>query len=79
VALHREEEFKLHVRPALRNGVTIEELRSLLLQTALSREPERGHKSPDSGFIQAAAVACCHAWAASALKVRRVRREMRRR
>jgi 3-oxoadipate enol-lactonase/4-carboxymuconolactone decarboxylase len=35
VALHREEEFKLHVRPALRNGVTIEELRSLLMQTAI--------------------------------------------
>lgn len=35
VALHREEEFKLHVRPALKNGVTIEELRSLLLQTAI--------------------------------------------
>jgi 3-oxoadipate enol-lactonase/4-carboxymuconolactone decarboxylase len=35
VALHREEEFKLHVRPALRNGVAIEELRSLLLQSAI--------------------------------------------
>ena len=35
VALHREEEFKLHVRPALNNGVTIEELRALLLQTAI--------------------------------------------
>ena len=35
VALHREEEFKLHVRPALRNGVTLEELRALLLQTAI--------------------------------------------
>jgi 3-oxoadipate enol-lactonase/4-carboxymuconolactone decarboxylase len=35
VALHREEEFKLHVRPALRNGVTIEELRSLILQAAI--------------------------------------------
>jgi 3-oxoadipate enol-lactonase/4-carboxymuconolactone decarboxylase len=35
VALHREEEFKLHVRPALRNGVSIEELRALLMQTAV--------------------------------------------
>src|SRR3954469_26074150 len=35
VALHREEEFELHVRPALRNGVTIEEMRSLLIQTAI--------------------------------------------
>jgi 3-oxoadipate enol-lactonase/4-carboxymuconolactone decarboxylase len=35
VALHREEEFKLHVRPALRNGVTVGELQSLLLQTAI--------------------------------------------
>lgn len=34
-ALHREEEFKLHVRPALRNGVTVEELRALLLQAAI--------------------------------------------
>jgi 3-oxoadipate enol-lactonase/4-carboxymuconolactone decarboxylase len=35
VALHREEEFKLHLRPALKNGVTTEELRALLLQTAI--------------------------------------------
>src|SRR4051812_23755094 len=35
VALHREEEFKLHVRPAQRNGVTIEEMRSLLIQSAI--------------------------------------------
>ena len=35
VALHREEEFKLHVRPALKNGVTLEELRSLLIQAAI--------------------------------------------
>lgn len=35
VALHREEEFKLHVRPALKNGVTLKELQSLLLQTGI--------------------------------------------
>jgi len=35
VALHREEEFKLHVRPALRNGVTIDELRAILMHTAV--------------------------------------------
>lgn len=35
VALHREEEFKLHLRPALKNGVTLEELRALLLQAAV--------------------------------------------
>jgi 3-oxoadipate enol-lactonase/4-carboxymuconolactone decarboxylase len=35
IALHREEEFKLHVRPALNNGVTLDELRSLLLQGAI--------------------------------------------
>ena len=35
VALHREEEFKLHVRPALKNGVTLDELRALLLQAAI--------------------------------------------
>jgi 3-oxoadipate enol-lactonase/4-carboxymuconolactone decarboxylase len=35
IALHREEEFKLHVRPALRNGVTTDEMRSLILQAAI--------------------------------------------
>lgn len=35
VALGREEEFKLHVRPALRNGVTLPELRALLKQCAV--------------------------------------------
>ena len=32
LALGKEEEFKLHLRPALRNGVTVEELRALLKQ-----------------------------------------------
>jgi len=35
LALGREEEFKLHVRPALRNGVTVPELRALLIQAAV--------------------------------------------
>ena len=35
VALGREEEFKLHVRPALKNGVTLPELQSLLVQCAV--------------------------------------------
>ena len=35
VALGREDEFKLHLRPALRNGVTLAELRALLLQCAV--------------------------------------------
>jgi 3-oxoadipate enol-lactonase/4-carboxymuconolactone decarboxylase len=35
VALHREEEFKLHLRPALKNGVSLAELQSLLLQTGV--------------------------------------------
>ncbi|HEY8566872.1 MAG TPA: 3-oxoadipate enol-lactonase [Beijerinckiaceae bacterium] len=35
VALHREEEFKLHVRPALKNGVSVDELQTLLLQSAI--------------------------------------------
>ena len=35
IALHREEEFKLHVRPALKNGVTTDELRALILQAAI--------------------------------------------
>ncbi len=35
VTLGREEEFKLHVKPALRNGVSPAELRALLMQTAI--------------------------------------------
>ncbi len=35
VALGREEEFKLHVRPALRNGVSLAELRALLIQAGV--------------------------------------------
>jgi 4-carboxymuconolactone decarboxylase len=34
-ALNREEEFKLHVRAALRNGVTKEEISEVLLQAAI--------------------------------------------
>ena len=34
-ALNREEEFKLHVRAAFRNGVTRDEIREVLLQTAI--------------------------------------------
>jgi 3-oxoadipate enol-lactonase/4-carboxymuconolactone decarboxylase len=35
IALHREEEFKLHVRPALGNGVSLDELRAVLMQSAI--------------------------------------------
>jgi 4-carboxymuconolactone decarboxylase len=35
VALNRENEFRMHVRAAFRNGVTIEELRELLLQAGI--------------------------------------------
>jgi len=35
VALNREEEFKLHLRPALKNGVTLPELRALMMQAAI--------------------------------------------
>jgi 3-oxoadipate enol-lactonase/4-carboxymuconolactone decarboxylase len=35
VTLGREDEFKLHIRPALRNGVSLDELRALLIQTAI--------------------------------------------
>jgi 3-oxoadipate enol-lactonase/4-carboxymuconolactone decarboxylase len=35
LALGREEEFKLHLRPALKNGVTVAELRALLKQAAV--------------------------------------------
>jgi 3-oxoadipate enol-lactonase/4-carboxymuconolactone decarboxylase len=35
IALHREEEFKLHVRPALNNGVSVQELAALIRQAAV--------------------------------------------
>lgn len=35
VALHREEEFKLHLRPALGNGVSLDELQAMLMQSAI--------------------------------------------
>jgi 3-oxoadipate enol-lactonase/4-carboxymuconolactone decarboxylase len=35
ITLHSEEEFRMHVRPAMRNGVTVEELRALILHTAI--------------------------------------------
>lgn len=35
VALNRTEEFRLHVRAALNNGVTREEIKEVLLQTAI--------------------------------------------
>ena len=35
VALNRPDEFRLHLRAAIRNGVTREEIREVLLQTAI--------------------------------------------
>jgi 4-carboxymuconolactone decarboxylase len=35
VALNREAEFRMHIRAAFRNGVTVEELRELLLQSGV--------------------------------------------
>jgi 4-carboxymuconolactone decarboxylase len=35
IALNRPEELALHLRGALRNGVTVDELREVLLQTAV--------------------------------------------
>jgi alkylhydroperoxidase/carboxymuconolactone decarboxylase family protein YurZ len=35
VALNREEELALHMRAALENGVTVEELKEVLLQSAV--------------------------------------------
>lgn len=35
IALHREEEFKLHLKPALNNGVSIAELAALIRQAAV--------------------------------------------
>jgi 4-carboxymuconolactone decarboxylase len=35
VALHHHEELRMHLRAALTNGVTVDELREVLLQTAV--------------------------------------------
>ena len=35
VALNREDEFKLHVRAALNNGLTNDEIKEVILQTAI--------------------------------------------
>jgi len=35
VALNRSDEFRMHVRAALKNGVTHEEIKEVLLQTAI--------------------------------------------
>src|SRR5215469_18499782 len=35
VALNRGEEFRMHLRAALKNGVTREEIKEVLLQTAI--------------------------------------------
>jgi 4-carboxymuconolactone decarboxylase len=35
VALNRQDEFRLHLRAAVNNGVTREEIREVLLQTAI--------------------------------------------
>ncbi|MFM8463688.1 MAG: carboxymuconolactone decarboxylase family protein [Burkholderiaceae bacterium] len=35
VALNREDELKLHLRAALNNGVSIEQIKEALLQTAI--------------------------------------------
>ena len=43
VALNRPEELALHLRAALRNGVTVDELREVLLQTAVYCGIPAGH------------------------------------
>ncbi len=35
IALNREDEFRLHLRAALNNGVTREEIREVLLHSAI--------------------------------------------
>ena len=49
VALHRTDEFKLHVRAAFNNGVTREEIREVLLQCAIYA----GVPAANSAFHQA--------------------------
>lgn len=52
VALNREEEFKMHILAALRNGVTREEIQEALLQTGIYC----GLPAANSGFHWAEAV-----------------------
>jgi len=52
VALNREEELKIHLRGALNNGVTREEIKEILLQTAVYC----GIPAANSAFRVAAAV-----------------------
>jgi 4-carboxymuconolactone decarboxylase len=35
IALNREEEFKMHVRAAFNNGVTVEEIKEVIMQSAI--------------------------------------------
>lgn len=35
IALHREDEFKLHVKAALNNGLSIDEIKEVILQSAI--------------------------------------------
>ena len=35
IALHREDEFKLHIRAALNNGLTKNEIKEVILQSAI--------------------------------------------
>src|ERR1700687_2758482 len=47
VALNRTEEFRLHLRAAFNNGVTREEIKEVLLQTAIySGAPAANHAFP---------------------------------
>ena len=43
VALNRPDELALHLRGALRNGVTVDEIREVLLQTAVYCGVPAGH------------------------------------
>jgi 3-oxoadipate enol-lactonase/4-carboxymuconolactone decarboxylase len=55
VALNREEEFKMHIRAALNNGVTPEEISKLLMHTAI--------------YCGLPAANCAYLWALSVLKL----------
>lgn len=57
VALNRPEELRLHLRAALRNGVAADELREVLLQTAIYC----GVPAANSAFAAAADVIAQHA------------------
>lgn len=55
IALGAWEEFRLHVRAALNNGLTVEEIKEVILQSAIySGVPKANHAFKEAGDVLAA-------------------------